>query len=170
MKLIDISRLAMRVLLPVLAFAVIGWLDCLTGREVALFPLYILPVVHLAWEFGWRGALIGVVTAVAVWIYASIQVNQVFSSEWLRYYNGGVRGVVFALAGIFILLFKRTLNAHRMRMEAMRALLNVCHGCGAVQGSDGQWVPVDELLLRPKPAQCECPRCAAVAAKPHGGQ
>ncbi len=51
---------------------------------------------------------------------------------------GSGRGIVYFLAGFFILMFKRTLETHRQRMEAMRALLNVCHGCGAVQGSDAR--------------------------------
>jgi len=65
---------------------------------------------------------------------------------------------------VFIILFKRVVEQHRRRMEAMRALLNVCHGCGSVQGSDGHWIQFDRLAVPKVRLLCECPECSRVAA------
>ena len=158
----------MRAVAPIIFIPSILVLQVYMGYEVALFPLFLVPVVQLTWEFGWRGALGSVVLSIGVWILGSHWSGQDFSSGGIRYYNAGARGIIFVLAAVFTHLFKTTLESHRRQMEAMKSLLNVCHGCGAVQGSDGQWVPLNQLLSRPKPAPCECPRCAAVAAKAHG--
>ena len=164
MKVTPAKKFAVQAVFSVLLIGLIGWLDFLTGGEISLFPLYMIPVMLMSWDFGWRGALLSVLLAVASWIYTSIQVGQEFTSESLRFYNGLVRGVVFGQAGFFIILFKNTLNTHRMRMDAMRSLLNVCQSCGAVQGSDGQWVPMKELLkMGQKPAPRECIHCAKLA-------
>lgn len=156
----------MRLAVPLLGFPCIFTGQILLGHEAGLFPLYLIPVVHTAWVFGARWGAVTVVLAVALWIVASSLNGQLYSSEWFRIYNGLVRGVIYALGAVFILLFKRTLNTHRERMEAMRALLNTCHGCGAVQGSDGQWIPMSELAKRPQRQVCECPACAKVQIPP----
>jgi hypothetical protein len=161
MRLIKLSRIISNTAFPLLAFPAIAWAQGLLGWEVALFPLYMLPVAVLAWNFGTKGAVSGVLFGIAFWLGSSFITAQPFSYEWIRYYNAGVRGLVFAATGVFIILFKRVVEQHRARMEAMRTLLNVCHGCGSVQGSDGQWIPFEDLIGK-KPAQtCECPKCTA---------
>lgn len=135
------------------------------GHEVAMFPLYLIPIAKLSWEFGWKGALTAVLMATSLWLLASLENGQPYSSEWMRVYNAVIRGTVFASVAGFILLFRRVVEQHRRRMEAMRGLLNVCHGCGSVQGSDGDWIPLEELERRSATRHsCECPKCTAVAA------
>lgn len=168
LRFISVSKFVMRAVAPIIFIPSILVLQVYLGYEVALFPLYLVPVVQLTWEFGWRGALGSVALSIGVWILGSYWSEQNFSSEGIRYYNAGARGIIFVLAAVFVHLFKKTMENHRRQMEAMKALLNVCHGCGAVQGSDGQWVPLDQLVSHPKSTQCECPSCAAMAAKPHG--
>lgn len=167
MRLITLSRLISRAVIPLLAFPAIAWMQSLLGWEVALFPLYMAPVAILAWNYGWKAATAGVLLGIASWLAASYATDHPFTNEWTRYYNAGIRGSVFAATAYFILVFKRVIEQHRSRMEAMRALLNVCHGCGSVQGSDGQWIPVDQLARRKQISSCECPECAAAQA--HNG-
>lgn len=160
MRPLTLSRILMKTAIPVVSLPLIFGAQLLLGYEVALFPLYLIPVVHTSWEFGWRWGMVAVLMAVALWTCAMTLTGQPFSNHGILIYNGLVRGVVYALGAIFIVLFKRTLNVHRERMEAMRALLNVCHGCGAVQGSDGEWVPMNRLAAKPRKFVCECPACA----------
>jgi hypothetical protein len=162
MRIIRISRLVTSIAVPLVMFPLIFWMQISLGYEVALFPLYMLPIAQLSWEFGWKGGLSAVVLAAILWLLASTYAGQTFRQEWIRYYNVGVRGAVFSMVSAFVLLFKHVVEQHRRRMEAMRALLNVCHGCGSVQGSDGRWVPFAELVNQRRPKQsCECPKCTA---------
>ncbi len=160
MNYLSLSRWALRLAIPLAGFPVIFAAQLLVGREASLFPLYLIPVVHTAWEFGPRWATLAVLVAVGLWISASLLNGDVYSAEWIRYYNGLARGIIYGLGAWCILLFKRTLNTHRERMEAMRSLLNVCHGCGSVQGSDGQWIPMHQLTGRTRSGICECPECS----------
>lgn len=131
------------------------------GHEIHLFPLYIFPVAILSWGFGWKGVTISVVSAVCLWISASAQSGQEYSTEWFRYGNGAIFAMVYLAAGVFVLLLRRTLEANRRRMGAMRAMLNVCQGCGALQGGDGRWIAMDRLLAGDTPARnTECPVCS----------
>jgi hypothetical protein len=159
-----VSKFLMRFIIPLVWFGWIFWGQLALGHEFALFPLYMIPVGSLAWDFGRKGIAIGVVMAVGLWIWVSILSGQEFSAEWIRYYNGVVRGFVFLVVGLVILLFRRTLDVHRRRMDAMQSMLNVCHGCGALQGSDGRWISMYQLLTHHATPQNECPVCARVDA------
>jgi hypothetical protein len=163
MRFLHVSRFITAIAVPLVMFPLIFWMQVRLGYEVALFPLYMLPVAKISWEFGWRGAVIAVVAGTALWLAASLYMGQPFKYEWIRYYNAGVRGFLFTMVSVFLLLFKRVVEQHRRRMEAMRALLNVCHGCGAVQGSDGQWIAFEQLVVHPSRQSCECPTCSKLA-------
>jgi len=159
---LSISRFVTSIAVPLIMFPLIFWMQISLGYEVALFPLYMLPVAKMSWEFGWKGGLFAVILATCLWFLASSYSGQSFRYEWIRYYNAGVRAVIFSMVAVFILLFKHVVEQHRRRMEAMRALLNVCHGCGAVQGSDGKWIPFEALVRKQHLKQsCECPKCTA---------
>jgi glucose-6-phosphate-specific signal transduction histidine kinase len=159
---IFVSKFFFRILIPLAWFVSIFLGQLNLGYEFALSPLYIIPVLSLSWNFGWKGTAVGVTLAVCLWIWASALSGQEYSDEWIRYYNGVIRGVVYLTIGTLILLFKRTLDKHRRRMEAMQSMLNVCHGCGAVQGSDGRWIPMDQLLTYRATPQNECPTCESI--------
>jgi hypothetical protein len=133
------------------------------GYEVSLFPLYMLPIAALSWGFGLSGALLSILLSTGLWYWGNVLSGYTYTYEWTRYYNTGARAVVFAMVAVFIMLFKRVVEQHRRRMEAMRALLNVCHGCGSIQGSDGKWIPFDQLTVSKVRPPCECPECARLA-------
>ncbi|MFA6289057.1 MAG: hypothetical protein WC661_16870 [Opitutaceae bacterium] len=162
----------MSTLLPVAIFAGTFLAQVKLGYEVSLFPLYMMPVAAFSWTMGVRGAVFSVLLATGLWYVGNVMTDFSYSYPWVIYYNTAARGTVFAMVGVFMILFKRVVEQHRQRMEAMRALLNVCHGCGSLQGSDGQWVPFDQLTVPENRAVCECPRCAAavvVVAKTEDG-
>jgi hypothetical protein len=165
MRPLHVSRFVMSIAVPFVMFPAIYLMQRQLGWEVALFPLYMFPVAKLSWEFGWRGAAVSVVLATCLWLLGSSQNEQPFSTEWIRAYNALVRGFIFLAGAVFVLMFKAVIEQHRRRMEAMRALLNVCHGCGSVQGSDGRWIQFEQLAAGPSRQTCECPTCAAVNRK-----
>lgn len=163
MRPLSISRFIMSIGLPVAIFPATFWLQLQLGYEVSLFPLYMLPIAAFSWRFGSWGAVISVLLATALWYAGNHLTDYQYTYEWARYYNTAVRGILFAAVGVFIILFKRVIEQHRRRMEAMRALLNVCHGCGSIQGSDGSWIPFDQLTTGKTRPLCECPTCTRIA-------
>jgi hypothetical protein len=171
MRVLDLSRLFMSVGLPMVIFPVTFWLQIQLGYEVSLFPLYMLPIAALTWSFGLPGAFFSVLLATGLWYWGNVLTGYTYAFEWTRFYNTGARGAVFLMVAVFFILFKRVVEQHRRRMEAMRALLNVCHGCGSVQGSDGKWIPFDELSVSKTRPICECSECARIAqeGRPGGG-
>jgi glucose-6-phosphate-specific signal transduction histidine kinase len=159
MRLLDLSRFFMSVLLPMLIFPLTFWLQLELGYEVSLFPLYMLPVAALSWAFGVSGIILSVTFATGLWYWGAMVVGHEYQHEWTIYYNAGVRGLVFLMVGVFILIFRRVVEQHRSRMEKMRSLMNVCHACGSVQGSDGRWIPIEALNSVKVEQVCECPAC-----------
>ncbi len=156
-----LSKAALTLLPSLLMFPLIYWLQVLVGHEVALFPLYLIPVSLLTLQFGPVGLALSSVAATICWIWANISSGKVYSHEWLRIYNGISRGVVYLFMGSLILAFRRTVAVHRERMEAMRSLLHICHGCGAIQGGDGEWVPAAKLSAAHSPRHvAECHVCS----------
>lgn len=152
----------MSVLLPMCIFPLTFWLQLELGYEVSLFPLYMLPVAVVSWAFGVCGIILSVTLATGLWYWGAMIVGHEYQHEWTTYYNAGVRGLVFLMVGVFILIFRRVVEQHRNRMETMRSLMNVCHACGSVQGSDGRWIPFEALdTLKVSPV-CECPECQRV--------
>jgi hypothetical protein len=153
----------MSICLPVAVFPLTFWLQVKLGYEVSLFPLYMLPIAALSWRFGGAGGFLSVLLATVLWYLGNVLTGYEYNASWARYYNTGVRGILFAAVSVFIILFKRVVEQHRRRMEAMRSLLNVCHGCGSLQGSDGSWIPFNQLVVPKVRPLCECPECTRVA-------
>lgn len=164
MRLLHLSRLFMSFILPIGISLGTFFLQLRLGYDVALFPLYMISVAAFSYSMGFAGALFSVLFSSGLWYLGIIITDYHYDYAWAVYYNTGVRFVLFATTAFFILLFKRVVEQHRQRMEAMRALLNVCHGCGSLQGSDGQWVPFEQLAVSKNRPICECPRCTAAAS------
>jgi hypothetical protein len=169
MRILTISRLFMSTVLPMGIFIGTFLLQMRLGYDVSLFPLYIIPVAAFSYTMGLPGAIFSVLFATGLWFWGNILTGYQYDYAWVVYYNAGARGVVFAMVAVFVMMFNRVVEQHRQRMEAMRALLNVCHGCGSLQGSDGHWVPFEQLNVPKNRPICECPRCTAATAKPSPG-
>jgi hypothetical protein len=157
----------MRIAAPLIIFPLVYWAQGTVGQDILLFPLHMVAVAQMTFEFGRRGAIIGVALAVCLWIAGTYTAGWDYPSEWLRYVNGAIRGLVCAFAAGNVLLLRRTIAAHRVQMEGLRALLDVCHGCGAVRGSDDRWVPMEQLAeyAAARRHTNECPNCAGSASQ-----
>lgn len=167
MRLLGLSRIFMSTVLPLGICLGTFFLQIRLGYDVSLFPLYMLPVAAFSWGMGVYGAVLSVLLVTGMWYSGNVLTGYNYGYSWILYYNTAARAVVFIMVAVFMILFKRVVEQHRQRMEAMRALVNVCHGCGSVQGSDGRWIPFEQLTVSKNRPACECPACAQAAAKPH---
>src|SRR5262249_50716491 len=118
LRWLAISRMALRVLPSLISFPLILLLQIRAGYELSVFPLYIIPVMQLAWEFGWKGATAGTIVGTCLWVWGNDLSGWQYSQDWMRLYNGLVRAVLYAFCASGVLLFRRTLETHRRRLEA----------------------------------------------------
>lgn len=99
--------------------AFIGFIDYITGYEVPVYPFYSIPILLTVW-FGTRQAtaVISVLCGL-VWWWADIAAGHQYSAEWLRYWDGLVRLMVFCLMGFAGTTFKQHRDAIRARVELL---------------------------------------------------
>ena len=164
-----ISRYFLAVIIPLTIFAGTFLLQLYLGADASLFPLYMLAIAGLSWELGLYGAICSVLISTDLWVTSMIKLDEVYSNSYILYYNAGARTAVFIMVAFFILMFRRVVEQHRRRMEAMRALLNVCHGCGSLQGSDGNWIKLDDLGAVANRQVNECPCCRSAVTDRKAG-
>jgi hypothetical protein len=160
---IRLAEAATRLSFVLLALVAVTALQIFVPSEVSVFPLYLVPVALCMWYFGQAGAYLCAALATVLWVVADISSGRTYSAGWFRYQNALSRAVVFFGTAYFLGLYQRTLEVHRTRLDGMRRLLPICHGCGSVQGSDGHWHPYDQLGSLVLPERNECPTCARTA-------
>jgi signal transduction histidine kinase len=98
---------------------IIGFIDYLTGYEVAFWPFYSIPILLMVW-FGNRSlaVVISVVSTVALW-WADKASGHVYSSEWLRLWDAIVRLMFFCLLMFAGWTFRQQRDVIRARLELL---------------------------------------------------
>ncbi len=148
------------------ALAAVGWWDYRLG-DVNVSPLYFLLVAYTAWQFNslTAGATASVIAAFCRFMADDYR-RLGDSVDWVAYENAAMRLIIFLATAYAFISYRRTLEAHRRRIEILRRMLPVCHSCGGVRGPDGQWLPFDRFSRSPFPEVVECPDCADNTGKP----
>jgi hypothetical protein len=151
---------------------VIGWLDYLTGYEFGFFIFYSIPVGLLAWYVG-RGPGIAISFASAItWLIADLYAGQKYSSQFMIYWNTGIRSVCFIINAITLAKIKQTLDQRQAltaalaeshaRMARLEGVLSACPVCRNPQEDAGQKRQWQQYLDDPRathPPQSVCPTC-----------
>ena len=99
--------------------AFIGFIDYITGYEVPIYPFYAIPILLSVWFIGRRATAVISVICGLVWWWADVAAGHQYSSEWLRYWDGGVRLMMFCLMGFAGTTFKQHRDAIRARVELL---------------------------------------------------
>ena len=82
-----------------LALAIIvGLIDYLTGYEVTVWPFYSIPILLLVWFGDMKLAVLISVLSTFAWWWVDKASGHLYSSEWLRVWDGIVR-LMFFLPG-----------------------------------------------------------------------
>lgn len=84
--------------------ALLGWLDYVTGFEISFSFFYLLPISLTAWYVGIGTSHLITGISVLTWLISNRLAGEVYSSEWIHFFNAGVRLVVFT--GIATLLYE----------------------------------------------------------------
>lgn len=160
MNFMKIIREFFLAVFPLISLPLIMLLQVKLGYEVALFPLYMIAIAALTWRFGAVGGTLTAILAAVLWYWGIEITNTTFTYKWAVYYNAAARFALFIMMVFFLTMFRRIRDRQERLMESMRGLLHVCNCCGALQGSDGEWVPLGEIPERKAQEARMCPACS----------
>ena len=154
------SRPVRKALSCLVLLAIVAWIDYITGYEVSSFPLYLPPILLTLFYFGkWGGFLMSLATVVS-WFIVDVQTGNHYTSEAIRYWNAFSRLLIYGLLVYVFSVYMESIAVHRQRIEAIRRLIPMCHGCGKIFWKDGTWKTPEEALEATSQEMAECPDCA----------
>lgn len=93
-----------------LGMAVLGWLDSLTGPEVAISAFYLLPISLVAWVLGRRAGLWTAALCTGVWWFANGVSGMDRAHRFILAWNALMLGTCFAAVAWLIGAFQRAHN------------------------------------------------------------
>jgi len=98
-----------------LLISLMGYIDYLTGSEIAITILYLLPISFVTWYAGWHvGALMSIITT-SVWFLADLSATEQYSHPIVPFWNTAVMLATF-------LIFAYILSALRDRLDEEKSL------------------------------------------------
>lgn len=107
---VDTGTFALTCLLMV---TVLGWLDYATGFEISFSFFYLLPILLAAWYIGLRYSILITTLSLLTWLFTNLIAGETFSNEYIRYFNFGVRLIVFFLVALLLRELKHALRYER---------------------------------------------------------
>ena len=115
----------------VVVVAILGFVDYVTGPDLAFSPLYLVPLSAAAWRLRTRYALALAAVCAAVWEAADVLSGEVYSSPVVPVWNTTTRLLTYVLVVILLTRLRMTL-----RSSALLALTCPLTGVGNPRGFD----------------------------------
>jgi Diguanylate cyclase, GGDEF domain len=84
----------------VLLTAAIGVLDWVTGYELSVLALYLLPPAWAGWHAGRRAAVGLAIAGAATWLWADLMAGHPYSHPAIPYWNAAPRLAIFGAFGV----------------------------------------------------------------------
>ncbi len=153
--------LKIAITLATLAFA--GCIDRITGYEISVFPLYVVPIGFAVWLFGVRTGVVMAIAATIVWFWADVAAGHVYSRHWIPYVNAAARLIFFLMTALAAHFAMRLLNRRVTRYAGPVGSLPVCTDCGKIRDEDGYWWHAQAWLRESSGRSLTnkfCPDCA----------
>lgn len=107
----------------------IGYLDYLTGPELGFSFFYLIPVALAGWTVGRAAGLATAGCCTAAWLLADLAAGSLYSSDLVRYWNGGVRMGIFAVVALLLSTLREALRKEQelSRHDTVTAAVNSRH-------------------------------------------
>ncbi len=141
----------------------VGALDYYSGFELAIFPLYAIPVAFSVWYFNSATGIVVSLLCATLSFWADISAGQIYSEKWIRYENAYSILTLFLFVTLSFSYFKRTLRLARNKALAFSGPLPICTGCHKVCGRDGYWSDFENYIRENTDAVPQakvCPECS----------
>jgi diguanylate cyclase (GGDEF)-like protein len=112
--------------LALLLVGLVGYLDYATGFEVSLSFLYIVPIAFATWYLNSKAGYLVTALSVLTFILSNWAAGEAYSQEFIRYWNGFTRLVVYVLIIWLLQEFKRAL-AHEHMLSQTDCLTGIAN-------------------------------------------
>lgn len=106
--------------------ALTGVLDYLTGVEIRIFPLYLLPICLVGWRLGYASTLGAALLSTATWLLSNRLGGLEYSRESVWVVNTISQGLAFSTVGVLMVVARVAFHAAetRSRTDSLTGLLN----------------------------------------------
>ena len=169
------------IILGLLLTIIIGYVDYVTGYEVRMEILYLLPISYVTWFVGQRiGLLLPILSIVEIY-YSDIMAGKQYSSYFAEIWNGAVYLVFYSIVTVLLELrislqqrenlIEDLDNALRQNEELM-GLLPICGNCKKFRDDREYRQKVEPYIskhLHAELARSLCKECAA-KLRPESGK
>lgn len=142
-------------------FAAVGAFDYFTGYEISSYPVYLMPIFLTFFYFGKEGGYVACAVATIMWTLIDIADRHHYNLAIARYWAAFSRLAIYTLFVHGLSVYVKTVTIHRRRLESLRQLISMCHGCGRIFWRDGTWKTFEEALELSSVEIPECPNCAS---------
>jgi diguanylate cyclase (GGDEF)-like protein len=128
LKMLGRSRTAFIILLFLI---IIGALDYWVGYEISMSFFYLFPLGLASWYLDRRAGILAALLSVAIWEGAELANGRAFTSEWIRFWNIGIRLLSY-------LSFALLINELKRAVESAQALARTDHLTGIMNNREFQ--------------------------------
>ncbi len=104
-RLLALPRLTV-VVLALAALCLIGFLDYVTGRDLALSPFYLMPICWAAWTAGRKVAMMLAMVGAVTWFIADSMSGFVYPHPLIPYWNALMLCMLFIVVVHFLTAFQ----------------------------------------------------------------
>jgi diguanylate cyclase (GGDEF)-like protein len=82
--------------------SIIGWIDYLTGSEMAFSVFYFAPVAIAAWYGGRLSGTALACFSACIWLAADLSVDTRYSEQWIPFWNASIRFLTFLIMAVLV--------------------------------------------------------------------
>ncbi len=122
---------------------VCGFIDYITGYELAFYPVYALPILFLVWFGGRLPAVAASLACTAVWCWADIAAGHVYSNGLLQAWDAVVRLMFFLIVAFAGLAFKQNRDVMRARVRLLERSQQLEHEIIGISESERERIGRD---------------------------
>jgi signal transduction histidine kinase len=124
-RLLSLTK-PMVVVLAVVLLWLIGFLDYVTGRDLALSAFYLIPICWAAWVAGRRAGFTLAIASAATWLIADLMSGYAYPHPFIPYWNALMLLTFFLIVVSFLTAFQTAHNflekTVQERTSALQAL------------------------------------------------
>jgi hypothetical protein len=154
-------------LLALALLAVIGWIDFITGYEISVFLLYLIPIWWVTRSVGLAAGILFAVLCTVAMRWADFEAGHHFSHEWIYWERGATAFINFTVISLYVHSFDKKLGAAKAKVQLLEGILPICMVCHRIMDKDGTWGDLDAYLHEHTAAEVEkrvCPHCSGAKA------
>lgn len=154
------------------ALILIGLLDYFTGPQFGFFVFYYIPILFAGWFIDRKTSITYAFIATIVWWTADSLGENIYTSDFFRYWNSFIRLLSFLLVGVLFSNFRIRLDKEqKLNSELSKALsdikrlsglLPICASCKNIRNDKGYWEQIEDYVKDHTDAEFShsiCPSC-----------